>query len=322
MDKDCRIRNAVNRFDFIGAMMGYNSPTDLNGWLALASPMGLDPSNFVPQPMWDMALTVAKRNIKESKSPTQAQIYELQACIIMRGLVYWHNSPGDCGYPSQIDFTNSQIAGAAGNLASGIAGMAGATIPGIGAAVQAIQQIFAHHSQAVANEQATLCSVAGVINRVIPYYDNQVRLGYISPSTGYRGVQNFIAQVNAQMQTIFQQCNAACVYMSFLAAHSDFLTFYYPAIAPVQIAAHAPGAPPTSIIPTPPGGVIQVGNLYGGGLSTVAIPPLVQSSPIYIPQAAPIPATLPPTVQPAQSNAMLIGIVVVIGIIVLALAMG
>jgi len=173
-------------------------------------------------------------------------------------MIYWKSNPGDCGSATHVDLSGAQTVGQVGSAVSGIASMAGASLPGIGVAVQAIESIFAHHAQAVANEQATICSVLGVMNQVFRYYDQQVRSGIISPSTAYAGIQNFISQVTAKLQTIYKVCNSACVWIGVLQAHSDFVEVYYPQIAPSQLSAHAPGAPP-SVYGGSPGGIIAVG---------------------------------------------------------------
>lgn len=300
--------------------MGYSAPTTLGGWLALAPTAGLSAQNFAPPSLYASALASTNRNIKASGTPTQSQILECQAFLIMRGIIYWRSVPGDCGNPgASLDFSNVQITKDAGEIASGIAGgigaIAGAALPGIGIAVQAITQIFAHHDQAVANEQNTICQVAGVMNQVFPYYDSLVRNGQISPGTGVQGVQNFIAQVTAKLQTIYKSCNASCVYISFLQAHSDFLTVYYPAIAPVQYSPHAPGAAPTSITPTAPGGVIRVGNILANGLSAIGLLP---SNTIE-----PAPASSGGVVAASPSNyGALIGIAAIILLLVLVLKAG
>jgi hypothetical protein len=287
--------------------MGFSFPTTLEGWIALGPSYGLSPAGYVPPSLYSAALASVQRNLKSAQNPPpQSQVLEVQAMIICRGLIYQKARPGDCGSPTLVDFSDVQIAQGAGQVAAGIASVAGSAIPGIGAAVQVITQIFAHHDQAVATEQQTLCSVTQVINQVIPYYDNLVRNGQISPGAALYGVQNFISQVNAKMQAIAKQCNASCVYISVLAAHSDFLQTWYPAIAPIGTFSHSPGAAPTSIIPTPPGGVIQVGNMLPTGESTAA----------FLPTTSPF----SPVALGQSNNALLIGIVVVIGVIILALA--
>lgn len=254
------------------------APTTLAGWLATGPAQGLPLSNYVPQSLYPDALAAVQRNIKSATNPpSPGQYAQGEACLIARGLLYWKSTPGDCGSPTVVDLTSADIASGAGQIAGGIASMAGATIPGLGAAVQAVEQIFAHHAQAVATEQQTICSVAQLMNQIIPYYDLQVRNGNISPGSAIAGMQNFIAQVNAKLQTIYKPCNAACVYMSFLAAHSDFLNTYYPAIAPAGVFAHRPGAPPITASPTAPGGVIQSGGVADYG-NVAAVSPMATST--------------------------------------------
>ncbi len=296
--------------------MGWSAPQTLQGWIALGTYMGLNPANYAPSQFWNAANASVVKNLHSASStPPPAQIAQAQSMLIVRGLIYQKKSPGDCGTYTTLDFGNVDLTEGAGKAASGIlsglsqvssgiASFAGAALPGIGIAVQAITQIFANHAAAVADEQTTLCHVAAVINQVIPYYDAQVKSGAIDPSTAYTGVQQFIAQVNAALQQIYKSCNAACVYMSILAAHADFLTTYYPAIAPRQIAPNKPGAAPSSIITTAPGGVPQVGNTLGVG-STAA---LVQGN-------------IPADAQPAQSGpGVIIGIVAAIILLILVLA--
>jgi hypothetical protein len=233
--------------------------------LAVAPACGLPASRFVPASLQSQAQTVAQGNVPPS-APSDFVPY-CTACLIARGLIYFKNNPGDCGTPTPLNFEDSQLAGGAASIAVGIASMAGASLPGIGVAISAIQGIFAAHAQAVATEQSTICQVAGVINQVFAYYDTLVAEGEISPSTAYAGIQNFLQQANEQLQTIEKTCNAACVYQGILKAHAAFCAIYYPAIAPEQISAHAPGAPPSSF-GTAPGGVISVG---ASGSPTVSV---------------------------------------------------
>jgi hypothetical protein len=248
-----------------------------NGWsiaqyLAAAAQVGLPPSNFVPSNLQSLCASVAGNSIPPSAPADFALV--CQASLIARGIIYFKSSPGDCGTPTPLNLGNAQLAGEAGQIASGIASMAGASLPGIGVAVQAIQQIFANHAAAVQKEQTTICQVALVINQVIPYYDAQVRAGNISPSTAYAGMQNFIAQVTEQLDGIKKTCDAACVYEGILNAHSRFVQQYWPQIAPPTIAPHAPGAPPSTLAPTAPGGVVSVG-AAGNSPQSVASPTAV-----------------------------------------------
>jgi hypothetical protein len=226
-----------------------------NGWtqaqyLAAAPLVGLYPSGFVPASLQSLAATVAQQN--EPAGAPDDWVLVCTASLIARGLIYFKSNPGDCGTPTQYQLGTAQ------QITLGIANGAASALPGIGAAVQVLQQIFANHEAAIATEQTTICKVTLLINQVIPYYDNQVRIGAISPSSAYLGMQSFLQQANGLLSQIEKKCDAACVYEGILAAHSQFVQIYYPAIAPPQASAHAPGAPPAAY-GTAPGGVVLVG---------------------------------------------------------------
>jgi len=252
--------------------LAYQTPSTLAGWLAIAPTAGLSTQNFVPTSLYAQALTVGQRHIPAGASATWPIL--CQAFLISRGMIYWESQPGDCG-SSDFDVSSLgfQATQAGGQVASGIAAMAGASLPGIGAAVQAITQIFQNHANAVITEEKTLCQMMGVINTVIPYYDRQVALGNISPSDALAGMQNYLAQVQAKLSTIAKKCNAACVYIGTLQAHADFCGIYYPLLAPAQNSPHAPGAPP-STVGTVPGGVIQVGTVGGSAVGSALTQPV------------------------------------------------
>ena len=226
--------------------------------LATAPAYGLPAANFVPLDFQPQCLTVATRHQPAGADSTFPQWCANQ--LIARGLMARHSVPGDCEYGGGVDFSEVQITQGAGQIAGGIASMAGASLPGIGQALSIIENIFAAHAQAVANEQKVICQVAGIINQVLAYYDQQVKSGNLSPATAYKGMQSFLNQCNARLQTIFKKsCDAACWYMAAIAAHADFVQSYYPYLAPVQLGAHAPGAAPAAD-GTVPGGVIQIGS--------------------------------------------------------------
>lgn len=238
----------------------------LANYKANAPLTGLSASNFVASKFESLALQTANSHIPP-KAPSTFPV-ACQASLVCRGIIYFKSNPGDCGSPTTVDLSDASIVKSSAQIATGIASMAGATLPGIGPAVQALQQIFVHHDVAVANEQATICKVAQLVNQVIPYYDNLVKSGKISPSTAYAGMQTWLNQAASLLATIEKSCNASCVYTAILQAHSDFVKSYYPQIAPIGGATHAPGAPPAA--PTAgPGQVILSG----------AVPPAVVTNP-------------------------------------------
>jgi hypothetical protein len=253
--------------------MAFKSPTTLAGWIALGPTSGLAFANNIPASYYNTALTVAQRHIPAGFSNPSGWTILCQAYIVVRGIIYFKDAPGDCGQGVPLELGSISDTTAAVN---GIASMAGAALPGIGQAVSQITALFTQaHAAAVVDEQTVICGVAGIINQVIPYYDNLVRTGKISPSDAYAGMQAYIAQVTSQLSTIQKTCDAACVYSAVLAAHADFVQTYYPSIAPVQASASAPGAAPVAI-GTTPGGVMQVGTSSGGGLTAQPINPVNQ----------------------------------------------
>jgi hypothetical protein len=221
--------------------------------LASGPPCGLPAANNLPSSFYASALTACQNSGPPSGvSPADRWTAEAQTCLIVRGLVYWKTNPGDCPAPTELSLGDAQATQLAGSVASGIAAMAGATLPGIGLAVAAITTIFENHAKAVATEQETICGVIGVINQVIPYYDGQVKAGKISPSNAYSGMQAYIAQVTGQLQSIAKTSgDAANWYAAFLLAHANFCKTYYPAIAPAQVVAVAPGSAPVTVSSSP-----------------------------------------------------------------------
>lgn len=227
-------------------------------WLAGAVACGLAGRQSVTDPFASLYPTIAQRNMPAS-SPAGLDHFTvvMTASLIARGIIYFKNSPGDCGASTPVNLADATLAKTGGSVASaglsiglgaaGIGGLAagGATL-GLSVAITAVVAIFAHHDQAVANEQATICKVAGIVNQVIPQIDAAVRSGAISPSDGAGYIKNFVGQVNGQLGTIEKTCNAACFYQGILNAHADFATSYYAALAPSQVSPIAPMSAPTS----------------------------------------------------------------------------
>lgn len=224
-------------------------------WLAAAAQCGLAGRRNPLDPFTSLYPEIATRNAPRNVSPDFPTVVE--ASLIARGLIYFKNSPGDCGTPTPLDLENASFAKAGGSVASsglslglGLAGIggaaAGAATAGLSVAITAVVEIFTHHAEAVANEQATICKVAGVTNQIIPHIDRLVATGAISPADGVGQMENFVEQLNAQLGTIEKTCNAACFYQGVMDAHADFVKTYYPALAPPQIAPVAPFSPPVA----------------------------------------------------------------------------
>lgn len=267
------------------------SKWQVSDYEANAPAVGLSPANFVPAQFQSICQSVAQNSVPQ-KAPSTF-VTACTASLIIRGILYFKSNPGDCGSPTQLNLSDVQLTGLAGSAASaatktigavaGISSLAGAVLPGIGVAVQAISQIFAQHAQAVANEQATICKVAGVVNQVIPFYDSAVRRGLISPNTAYMGMQNYLQQVIEALDGIQKPCDAACVYIAILQAHYNFVERYYPLIAPASIAPAAPGAPPTTQVGPGYASVSGSGTLSGTPAAVAGGTQQEESEPVIYP---------------------------------------
>jgi hypothetical protein len=152
--------------------------------------------------------------------------------------------------------------GAIGGL--GAAGViSGPATLGIGTAISfavaGIEDIFQHHAQAVANEQSTICNVAGYFNPLLKQIDSAVASGQITDQEGIAAIRQISDQAIAGLQSIYKPCNAACVFQAILRAHKDFVGYYYPILSPrTTFTAQAPGQAP-STYNNPPGAVPDSG---------------------------------------------------------------
>lgn len=195
-----------------------------------------------------------------------------EAMLRARGLIYYKTNPGDCGDPQAVNsFGTPQIVGLSGSGASGVVSglgaagvIGGAATLGISAAVSvgvgAIESIFAHHTQAVANEQATICAVMNYFNPLVAKIDAAVRSGTITPDAGSAYLTQVCNSAKNGLAGIMKACNASCVYQAICQAHIYFAANFYPAIAPPTVGPQAPGTSPNAW-GTLPGGVTANGNI-------------------------------------------------------------
>lgn len=204
----------------------------------------------------------ASRNVPSGAPSDWAALCE--ACLRGRGIIYYKSRPGDCG-SANVSSTaiKQQIVGAVGAggtqaiAATGAlagAALAGATF-GISVAVGVIADIFTHHTEAVATEQQTLCSIANIVNPTIAAIDSAVKDGSISPTQGVTFMNSLAQKAISGMQGIYKVCNAACDYIAVMKAHIDFAQSYYDAVAPPGFVNYQnPGGSP-SAFGSLPGGV-------------------------------------------------------------------
>lgn len=243
------------------------------GWENCAGvPAGLLPYPGLGSPVFpdSQYRIVAMRNNPTGKP---SFVPPCEANLRARGLIYMKSTPGDCGSGSRTaGFGSGQIVGLSGTAASGVIGglgaagaISGAATLGIGTAVTlavaGIESVFAHHAQAVANEQSTICAVANYFNPLLKQLDAAVISGAISPDQGIAYVKQVCLQAINGLQSIVKQCNAACYFIGYLKAHADLVNSLYPAISPAPtMGAQAPGSAPSTYGNTP-GGVTDGGSI-------------------------------------------------------------
>jgi hypothetical protein len=187
------------------------------------------------------------------------------AFIVTRRVIYFKNSPGDCGAN-----VRPQI-GSTGQIGLGIGVAAGADPEPISAGIlSGVTSIFgvftAHHIKAVQTEQATLCAVAAAYNQSAEQIENLVASGQIDPPTAVAYLQQVVNMLLSQLAPIRKSCNAACGFTYALQA----LVLYngdvvYPSLynASTSAIGAAPGTPGGSqvVIPSAPLNDLLTGNL-------------------------------------------------------------
>lgn len=209
------------------------------------------------------------------------------AFLITRRLLYWKRTPGDCGSPAQVQ----------GNLGLGIgSGLGGAASvdpepvsKGILSGIAIIGDLFgAHHAQAVATEQMTLCSVSVQFNSLLVQIEQAVKGGQISPDQASAYLQQANSALDSTLAGIAKQCDAACGFRIGMRALVSFMSdIGFPALAPSNPVSGlfptppvaSPGAPgtynppPASTSPfPPPSRIFSGGNAGFGPTSTPSLP--------------------------------------------------
>lgn len=247
------------------------SQATASAWESCGTAQGLLPYPGLTIPGVDLPYTiVATRNNPTGKATF---VPPCEANLRARGLIYMKKNPGDCGAPVGVPgFSSGQIVGLSGQAASGVIGgisaagaLSGPATLGIGTAVSlavsGIEGIFAHHAQAVANEESTICAVVNYFNPLVKALDAAVMSGQITPDQGVTYMRQVTQQAINGLQGIYKKCNAACYFIGYLKAHADFASTLYPAISPngpSGLGAQAPGTPPATF-GTPPGAVPDAG---------------------------------------------------------------
>lgn len=166
------------------------------------------------------------------------QLCLVVACLRVNRIIYYKQSPGDCGGPTaaqgSVTLAASRAAGGAASAAGGLASSGifaagstalaatgiGAVVVGIGALITGI--IGAHHAQAVATEQATLCDLSNKWGQLAAALEQGIVNGQYNLQDANTGLAQAVAQLDAGIAHIVKECNAACGYRKVLKALQIF----------------------------------------------------------------------------------------------------
>lgn len=191
------------------------------------------------------------------------------ACLKARRLIYWKQSPGDCGASG---FSLNQTTLIEASVGKGI-GTAAQVDPepiskGILAGVATILGGFtAAHAQAVATEQTTLCNVTIAYNSSIVPLEQAVKTGSLSPDQASTILSQIAAQLDPSLAAIAKPVNFAAGFRITLKALVQFnADVVFPALAPTSLV--------QALSPTPPVASPGAAGTYNVA-STVSAPGLV-----------------------------------------------
>jgi hypothetical protein len=99
-------------------------------------------------------------------------------------------------------------------------------VPVVGSILESVASLialpFAHHKQAVATEQNTLCQLVPPINTFLHQIDDLLLTGQVDGQTAIAAMDQFAANWKAAAKAIYQEskgkCNAACAYYKYMLA--------------------------------------------------------------------------------------------------------
>ena len=179
----------------------------------------------------------------------------IEACLRAKQIIYYKNTPGDCGKTTQVSAGSLQTGAKAGLLAAGtltslasagiFGGPAGATgiaaevssvavsgafaaaTAGVGLALVPVMMIIQHHQQAVAKEQADLCEVSGFVNSGFA----AVRDANVDWATKKNYFNQITSQAMGGLAAVTQKstgtCNAGCMIGNAIVALRDLYIMLY-----------------------------------------------------------------------------------------------
>lgn len=162
-------------------------------------------------------------------------------------------NPSGCSAPATGSIAGAALTKVGSNIAIKIAGMSAVLGP-IGAIAAPIlgifSSIFNHHAQAVAREQAIVCSSVPSAAQALQVIEQAVQNGTIDPATGIASLQQVVSEFQSTVAPIIKmntsQCNASCVWTKELQAIVAEMSSRWQ--DQINAAAAAPGAPTNNAI--------------------------------------------------------------------------
>lgn len=148
-------------------------------------------------------------------------------CLRVNRLLYSRNTPGDCGTG-----TTSGVNVVAGVAKAGLNIVAN-LLGGSNSPLSAIADIFAHHSQAVANEQNTICDVSNNWAGFASAMEQGLRSGQIGLQDAITKLGQFHQQFIGELGSVAKGINAGFGYQKALDALMLFnKEAIYPSLVP------------------------------------------------------------------------------------------
>lgn len=201
-----------------------------------------------------------------------------ECCLRARVVLWAEKKIGDCGSGIQLSSVGSDVqlgvqlgtqglfAGAsiAGTTVQAILGpIASSLIPAVGALIAPLLAAFQAHSQAVAREEETLCSLTSSATQAIQGAYKYVQSGQATPAQGYATLQQLYAGFKAAGAGVTKSfCDGGCGLNATVQAHvalSSFLFGIVPAPSGLTIVTALP-SPASS-------GLDSISDLFGASSS-------------------------------------------------------
>lgn len=179
--------------------------------------------------------------------------------VLCHRLPYYKDTPGDCPKNTQIHITGASVSkafgvgGAAAGLTSGVIGLTtgvtgsaalaaggiatlGAALgfASLGAGLLAIPfALVAHHDQAIALEQQTLCAVSSAYNTFADQIEPLIRSGQVSLAQANSLADQMQDEIVKALASGYKTCNARCYYTYGIKALTKFCKErFYPSLVP------------------------------------------------------------------------------------------